>query len=1230
MTTFTDGDDGFCNAQCTLREAVNHLTGNAVITLSPGIYDLTLGALELTDAKEIRGAEGARETAISGAGNGDARVVTVLSGTPTLKGVTITDGETSADGGGIFVEDVASLTLEESTVADNSAELTGGIYTEGALTVRRSTIEGNDASLGAGGIYADATAAVTLIASTVSGNSATEGVGGIYTNAATTLRNVTLAGNDGGGIEAGAAATTDATAVLLAGNGTNCDEALDAAVDTIADDNSCGLPVGQVVPEALIAPLDWNGGTTRTHALRPNSPAYGAATTNCEDTDQRGLPAPRDGACEAGAYEALFAIAVSTTSDNDHMCTVTDCSLRSAVTYAAPEATITIGTGTYSLTEGQLLIERSLSLSGTGAQASVIESNGDARVLWVADGDVTVTGIGLTGGDARAQSPASGGGAYVDSGASLSLIESVVEGNEASLGGGIGVEGGVWLVSSTVSGNTAGPLGGGLFVDEFGYAEVVNSTLSQNTAVTTGGGIANSGGDVELRHATIADNSLVTPGPGAAIAYSRASDGDGGFVGSLTARNTLVAGDADAACSLVSGGLTWTAGVVEDESCPGTPKLGVQIGPLSLNARQTLDHELLSGNPAIDAGDPAFCEVDDQRGVTRALPCDVGATEADASVHVTTEADGDDGACDAHCTLREALIFADGEPISLPSGIYRLNGNPLIATESFTLTGGGANSTYILGDGSGVFDLVDGESVIEGVTIAQGSGEERGGGILVRGDAHLRLLTSVVQNNQASDGAGIYVEGPGSLEAVFSTLLGNAGDALAVALGGHASLVNSTVSGNTRGIYSDGGTVTLAHSTVVNNTGPALIFSRENSQVELTHTILGGGCANVEGGPTTPVPLVVHSLTDSPSCFAAVTGDLGLGELGDHGGTTPTHVPRHDSPAVDGGVPMGGPCEVVDQRGLPRVGNACDIGAVEFGPGLGVLNVRTLVSNDNGATLGTNELPVHVRLNGVDVDGSPAVGNGDTGVNHDLAQGNYVVAGTSNAGYTVSYEGACAPDGTVSVYDSLQAYCVVTYDDVAPQQQPPPSGGGGNQPPPPPPPPGDEPVAGETVVVEPSGTVKVKLPGTNRFVTLAEGESLPVGTIVDTLKGRVTLTAAGGQTATFYDGVFRITQGKGARPLTVLTLVEALSCPKGGKASTAAKKKKKKRRLWGDGSGRFQTKGKHSAATVVGTRWLVEDTCTTTLTRVVRGKVSVRDFVKRKTVTVKAGKSYTAKAKKKR
>ncbi len=94
---------------------------------------------------------------------------------------------------------------------------------------------------------------------------------------------------------------------------------------------------------------------------------------------------------------------------------------------------------------------------------------------------------------------------------------------------------------------------------------------------------------------------------------------------------------------------------------------------------------------------------------------------------------------------------------------------------------------------------------------------------------------------------------------------------------------------------------------------------------------------------------------------------------------------------------------------------------------------------------------------------------------------------------------------------------------------------------------------------------------------------------------------------------------------TDLTLNEALAkCPK-KHAPAAAKKKPKTRKLWGDGSGSFRTRGQYSAATVRGTRWLVQDSCAGTLTRVKKGMVAVRDNVRKKTIVLRAGKHYLAK-----
>jgi hypothetical protein len=174
---------------------------------------------------------------------------------------------------------------------------------------------------------------------------------------------------------------------------------------------------------------------------------------------------------------------------------------------------------------------------------------------------------------------------------------------------------------------------------------------------------------------------------------------------------------------------------------------------------------------------------------------------------------------------------------------------------------------------------------------------------------------------------------------------------------------------------------------------------------------------------------------------------------------------------------------------------------------------------------------------------------------------------------------------------------------------------------------GGVPVFHKSVVVRAvSGKVRVRRPGSNDFVEVSGSEGIPLGSTVDTLAGVVELTSvpkAGGapQSARFYEGVFKVTQ---TGSITNLALTEPLaSCRGGGRA--AATTKKRKRHLWGDGKGSFRTNGKYSSATVRGTKWLVQDSCAGTLTRVVRGSVTVRDRVKRKTVVVRAGKSYLAK-----
>jgi hypothetical protein len=154
-----------------------------------------------------------------------------------------------------------------------------------------------------------------------------------------------------------------------------------------------------------------------------------------------------------------------------------------------------------------------------------------------------------------------------------------------------------------------------------------------------------------------------------------------------------------------------------------------------------------------------------------------------------------------------------------------------------------------------------------------------------------------------------------------------------------------------------------------------------------------------------------------------------------------------------------------------------------------------------------------------------------------------------------------------------------------------------------------------------SGKVLVKRPGSRTFVALDPTQGVPLGSTVDVRDGVIELSDGSGHTARFFGGIFKVTKSGATIDLT---LTEALAkCPK--RRAHAAAKKSKTRKLWGDGSGSFRTRGQYSAATVRGTRWLVQDSCAGTLTKVTKGVVAVRDNVRKRTIVLRAGKSYLAK-----
>ena len=140
------------------------------------------------------------------------------------------------------------------------------------------------------------------------------------------------------------------------------------------------------------------------------------------------------------------------------------------------------------------------------------------------------------------------------------------------------------------------------------------------------------------------------------------------------------------------------------------------------------------------------------------------------------------------------------------------------------------------------------------------------------------------------------------------------------------------------------------------------------------------------------------------------------------------------------------------------------------------------------------------------------------------------------------------------------------------------------------------PRVGRTVVVRRlAGTVFVKRRG-RRTQRLSGRTTIPVGSAVDTTRGRVRVTSAtcrAGRTQSgiFYGSAFVVRQD---RRTAVTDLVLAGGGVGACRGQTASIARRRSRRLYGNARGGFRTVGRYSAATVRGTRWLTEDTCQAT------------------------------------
>jgi hypothetical protein len=317
---------------------------------------------------------------------------------------------------------------------------------------------------------------------------------------------------------------------------------------------------------------------------------------------------------------------ISVTTSTDTL-VHTGTSLRDAIVQASADAgkgvsdTIVFASNlkgaTRTLNQGAVL---DLSGKGTitinGSNVITISGNNNSGIFQIASGaNVVLTGLTMLNGNAGGNN-----GGAIDNSGTLTLVNSTLSGNSASLGGALSNESGAvaTVMGCTFASNYGSYLGGA--ISNQGTLTVTSSTLAGNSSYQ-GGAIVNgnhygTGGTLTLGASTISGNSVTGHGGGVYMTNGNYDPKPS----TLTLENTIIAGntsdqsgpDVDVASGSVSGSFnligdgTGLTGITNGSSGNQVGTSGNRIDPLlsglANNGGPTQTMAPLGGSPAIAAG----------------------------------------------------------------------------------------------------------------------------------------------------------------------------------------------------------------------------------------------------------------------------------------------------------------------------------------------------------------------------------------------------------------------------------------------------------------------------------------------------------------------------------------------------------------------------------------------------------------------------------------------------